>query len=63
MTMKKQFYYYYFFQFFSQKKVMKFNHVAILVNLLNLSGDFYRDVLGLEDIILPGSFSLMMVQF
>ena len=36
---------------FSQKKVsMKFNHQALLVNDLNLSGDFYRDVLGLEEI-------------
>ena len=36
---------------FSQKKVsMKFNHQALLVNDLNLSGNFYRDVLGLEEI-------------
>ena len=36
---------------FSQKKVsMKFNHQALLVNDLNLSGDFYRDILGLEEI-------------
>ena len=35
----------------TQKKVsMKFNHQALLVNDLNLSGDFYRDVLGLEEI-------------
>ena len=36
---------------FSQKKVsMKFNHQALLVNDLNLSGDFYKDILGLEEI-------------
>ena len=36
---------------FSQKKVsMKFNHQALLVNDLNLCGDFYRDVLGLVEI-------------
>ena len=33
------------------KKVsMKFNHQELLVNDLNLSGDFYRDILGLEEI-------------
>ena len=36
---------------------MKFNHQALLVNDLNKSGNFYKDILGLEEIIVGASQS------
>ena len=36
---------------------MKFNHQALLVNDLNKSGNFYKDILGLEEISVGASQS------
>ena len=36
---------------------MKFNHQALLVNDLNKSGSFYKDILGLQEISVGASQS------